>query len=244
MGYDLKVEKGKVRLAEAHTLIRELLEFAVQMEMEVIPVNWMVSGMIPCNDQLLCEIFGEHAQARCLVSRPVVKKTILGGYELPWHSIEREHIQGIVFCHHYELWILNWNVTRGGLLGRYHQMPVAPTARYYYQRFFHQLEAVSPRVLLATIDDFMREPVEIGGEFSESRINIECPWRRSDAAAACDVIKLLSGHCDDLEANDGIGVWPNKDFSKWLNLADKYAQLLGTCLAHPDVTDELPPSQG
>jgi len=75
---------------------------------------------------------------------------------------------------------------------------------------------------------------------AEALINIHCPWRRSDAAAACEVVKLLSRHCDDLEARDSMGVWPDKDFTKWVNLANKYAAAFGAQPVHPDITDDLP----
>jgi hypothetical protein len=239
MGYDLMVTKGNVRLAEVPALIHELLEFAAQMELEVIPVNWMVSGIIPAHDRWLREIFGEKAEAQPLVSRPVFKKTTEDGKELMWHAIDREHVQGIVFSHHYEQWVLTWNVTRGGLLGMYWQIDQA--VKRTTRTFFDPQEATSPTALLATSDDFMNsEPVDVRGEFSEDHINIHCPWRRSDAAAACDVVKLLSRHCDDVEARDSMGVWPDKDFTKWVNLANKYAQAFGTQPVHPDITDDLP----
>lgn len=235
MGYDLKVTKGSVRLAEAPILIRELIEFAAQMELEVIPVNWMVSGIIPDHNRLLLEIFGEKAETHYLVSRPVIKKTAERGKELPWSAIDHEHVQGIVLCHHYEEWILGWNVSRGGLLGRYSQLPGRPV-----ERLFDQGLAVAPKSLLASLDSFINsKPVEIGGEISEDHINIHCPWRRSDAAAACDVVKLLSRHSDGLEARDDMGVWPDKDFTKWVNFANKYADVLGTAPLHPDPTDNL-----
>jgi hypothetical protein len=37
MGYDLT--KGSIRLAEALILIRKVIEFAAQMELEVVPIN-------------------------------------------------------------------------------------------------------------------------------------------------------------------------------------------------------------
>jgi len=236
MGYDLSVTKGSVRLEEVRILIRKLLEFAAQMELEVVPVNWMISGIVSDHQQLLREIFGEKAQeAQPLVSRPIVKKTTESDKELLWYEIVREHVQGIVFCHHYEEWILTWNVSRGGLLGRYHQIPGRPA-----ERFFDQGQAVKPRSLLASLDDFIHSmPVEIGGEIAEDHINIHCPWRRSDAAAACDVVKLLSCHSDGLEAHDDMGVWPDKNFTKWVNFATKYANVLGSRPLYPDPTDNL-----
>jgi hypothetical protein len=236
MGYDLTVLKGHVRLAEAEILIRELLEFAAQMELEVIPVNWMVSGIIPDHNRLLLEIFEEEkGEADHFVSRPVIKKTTERGKELPWYAIDREHVQGLVFCHHYEEWILTWNVSRGGLLGQYCQLPGRPV-----ERFFDQRQAVAPKSLLASLDDFINSnPVEIDGEISEGHINIHCPWRRSDAAAACDAVKLLARHSDGLEARDDMGVWPDKEFTKWVNFANKWAQAVGGSPVHPDPTDDL-----
>lgn len=151
MGFDLTVTKGSVRLAEARILIRELLEFAVQMELEVIPLNLMVSGIIPDHHRLLDEVFEVKSEMHFPVSRPV----------------------------------------------------------------------------------------EIGGEIAEGHINIHCPWRRSDAAAACDVVKLLSRHSDGLEARDDMGVWPDKDFTKWVNFANKWANALGGTSLHPDPTDNV-----
>lgn len=235
MGYDLKVTKGSVRLSEAPILIREMIEFAALMELEVIPVNWIVSGIIPDHNQLLLEIFGEKAEAHYLVSRPVVKKTTEGGKELPWYSINQEHVQGIVFCHPYEEWILTWNVSRGGLLGGYYQIQGKAI-----ERFFDHGQAVKPKSLLASLDNFINsKPIGIGGEIAEDHINIHCPWRRSDAAAACDVVKLLARHSDGLEARDDMGLWPAKDFTKWVNFANKYADVLGTAPLHPDPTDNL-----
>lgn len=239
MGYDLKITQGSVRLAEVPILFRELIEFAAQMEMDVIPVNWMVSGFVPDHCGLLGRIFGENTDAaKPLILRKVVKKTAKHGKGLLRYEINQEHVQGIVFYHHYEEWILTWNVTRGGLLGRYRQAPKATA-----ETFFDPKEAISPRSLLSTSDDFMNiEPQEIHGEFWEDRINIHCPWRRSDAAAACDVVKLLARHSDGLKARDDMGVWPNKDFTKWansINKFNKYAQLLGTAPLHPDPTDNL-----
>ena len=223
-------------MAEAHTLIRELIEFAAQMELEVIPVNWMVSGHISDHQQLLREIFGETAEeAKSLVAREVVKKTVEHGKDVLWYAINRELVQGVVFCHHYEDWILTWNVSRGGLLGRYYHLPGQPG-----NRLFDWNEAVAPSSLLSSLDDFLKsEPVEVGGEISEDHINIHCPWRRSDAVAACDVVKLLARHSDNLEARDDMGVWPNKDFTKWVNLAAKFSETLGTNPLHPDPTDNL-----
>ena len=239
MGYDLKVTKGSVRLAEAPILIRELLEFAAQMELEVIPVNWMVTGIVPNQNRLLREIFGEKAEeAQPLVSRSVLKATAEDGKGLLWHKIDREHIQGIVFCHHYEEWILTWNASRGGLLGCYHQLPERRPD--WGESWFDPGNAIAPKDFLPSIGDFVESnPVEIGGEMSEDHIKIHCPWRRSDAAAACDVVKLLSRHSDNFQARDDMGVWPDKDFTKWVNLANKYAQTLGTCPTHPDALDEL-----
>ena len=131
-----------------------------------------------------------------------------------------------------------WNV-RGGLLGQNHQIPKAAT-----ETFFDQQQATLPKALLATIVDFMNaEPIELCGDFHEGHINIHCPWRRSDAAAPCDVVRLLSRFCDNLEARDDIGVWPDKDFTKWVNFANKYAEMLGTAPLHPDPTDNLQSSE-
>jgi len=44
MGFDLTVPKGYVRLAEVPTLMRERLEFGAKIELDIIPVNWIVSG--------------------------------------------------------------------------------------------------------------------------------------------------------------------------------------------------------
>ncbi len=235
MGYDLTVTNGNVRVAEAQTLIRELIEFAAQMELQVIPINWMVSGRITDHKRLLLEIFGEKAETRYLVSRPVIKKTTEKGNELPWYAIDREHVQGIVYCHHYEEWVLTWNVSRGGLLGQYCQLPGR-----HAERLFVRGRTVASKSLLAPLDKFINfKPVEIYGEISEDYINIHCPWRRSDAAAACDVVKLLSRHSDGLEACDDMGVWPDKDFTKWVNFVNKHANVLGTAPLHPDPTDNL-----
>lgn len=239
MGYDLTVTKGSVRLAEAQILIRDLLEFAAQMELEVIPVNWMVTGIVPDNNRLLREIFGEKVEeAQPLVSRSIFKTTAEDGKELLWRKIDREHVQGIVFCHHYGEWILTWNASRGGLLGCYHQLP---ERRFNWdESWFDSGLAVAAKHLLPSIDNIVgAKPVEIGGEISEGHISIHCPWRRSDAAAACDLAKLLARHSDNFQAQDGVGVWPDKDFTKWANLANKYAQALGACPTHPDATEEL-----
>jgi hypothetical protein len=238
MGFDLTITNGSVRLAEAQNLIYELVEFAAQLELGVIPVNWMVSGIIPDHNRLLLEIFGEEAEAHYLVSRPIIKKTNEHGKELPWYAIDREHVQGIVFCHHYEEWILTWNVSRGGLLGRYHQLSSRRPA--WGESWFDPGKTIAPKDFLPSIGAFVESnPAEIGGEISEDHINIHCPWRRSDAAAACDVVKLLARHSDGLEARDDMGVWPDKDFSKWVNLTDKLAKCLGGRPTHPDPTDEL-----
>jgi hypothetical protein len=238
MGYDLTVTRGNVRLAESQTLIRELLEFAAQMELEIIPINWMISGVIPDMPDSLRAVF-EEASAETmkpLVLRPTVRVAEEhGGGERRWFSIEREHVQGVVFSHHYEEWILTWNVSRDGLLGRYFQIPGKSAERLADQR-----QVVSPKRLLSAFDDFINsEPIKINGEISEDNINIHCPWRRSDAEAACDVVKLLSRHCDDLEARDDMGVWPDKDFTRWVNFANKYAQTFGNDPVHPDPTDDL-----
>jgi hypothetical protein len=229
-------QERKCRLEEAQVFIRELLEFAAQMEFEVIPVNWMVSGIIPNHNRLLREILGEEAEeAQPLVSRPIFKRTIEGGNEMLWYEIDHEHVQGVVLCRHYGEWILTWNVTRGGLLGGYCQVAERET-----RTLFDPQEATSPRSLLSTIGDFVNSaPVEVRGEFGETHINIHCPWRRSDAAAACDVVELLLRHADGLEARDDMGVWPDKDFTKWVNFAHKYAGVLGTAPLHPDPADAL-----
>jgi len=236
MGYDLTVTKGSIRLAEAPILIRELLEFAAQMELEVIPVNWMVSGLIPDHCGLLRRIFGENADvAQPLVSRKAVKKTVKHGKGLLRYEINQEHVQGIVLYHHYEEWILTWNVTRGGLLGRYCQITKAET-----ETLFDPKEAAPAKSLLPTIYDFINLPqIEVHGEFWEDPIYIHCPWRRSDAAAACDVVKILARHSDGLEARDDMGLWPHKNFTKWENFANKYARALGSDPVHPDPTDDL-----
>jgi len=239
MGYDLRVTKGSVRLAEAPILFRELLEFAAQMELEVIPVNWMVTGIVPDQNRLLREVFDEKAEeAQPLVLRSVFKATAENCKELGWHKIDREHVQGIVFCHHYEEWILTWNASRGGLLGCYHQFP--ERCPDWGESWFDSGLAVAAKHLLPSIDNILgAKPVEIGGEIYEGCINIHCPWRRSDVAAAFDVAKLLARHSDNFQAQDEIGVWPDKDFTKWANLANKYAQALGACPTHPDATEEL-----
>ncbi len=236
MGYDLTVKSGNVCLAEAVTLIRELLEFAAQMELEIIPVNWMITGVVPDHQGVLREIFGEKVdEAQLLVSRPVFKKTVEHGKKVLWYAINREHVQGLVVCHHYEEWILTWNVTRGGLLGRYYQISNAPT-----ERFFDPLDASSPISLLSKVDEFVNStPGEVHGEFAEDHLGIHCPWRRGDAAAACDVVKLLARHCDGLEASDDMGVWPNKDFTKWSSFVKKWNAISGFTPIHPDVADEL-----
>lgn len=234
MGYDFTVTKGSVRLAEAPGLTHELLEFAVQLEMEVIPVNWMISGIIPDHERMLRNMFGE-PEAEHLVSRPVIKRTGEVGQELPWYAIDREHVQGIVFCHHYEEWIFTWNVSRGGLLGRYFPIPSKPV-----DRFFDQGQTVAPKSLLASLDAFINsKPIELCGEISEDHINIHCPWRRNDVIAACDLLKSVSSHCDNFNVKDDYGIWPNKDFTKWKNLAGGYADLMGGKPAHPDIADEL-----
>jgi hypothetical protein len=192
--------------------------------------------MVPDHQQLLREIFGEKAdEAQPMVLRTVGRKAAEGGKELLWYEINQEHVQGVVFCHHYEEWILTWNVSRGGLLGRYYRIPRRPV-----KRCFNQRQAVAPKHFLSSLDDFMKSmPVEVGGEISEDRINIHCPWRRSDAAAACDVVTLLSRYSDGLEACDDMGVWPDKDFTKWVNFANKHTEVLGTAPLHPDPTDAL-----
>jgi hypothetical protein len=196
----------------------------------------MVSGNIAGRCQLWNEILGGNAlEMKPLVVREVVKKTVEHGHELGWYDIEREHIQGVIFFHHYEEWILTWNMSRSGLLGRYHHVVERAT-----RTFFDPREAIAPRSLLSRISDFVNsEPVEVSGEFGEDQINIHCPWRRSDVAAACDAVNLLARHADELEACDDMGVWPNKDFTKWVNFANKSADVLGTTPLHPDPTDNL-----
>ena len=239
VGYDFVIRRGNVRLAEVPSLVGDLLRFAAQIELEVIPVNWVVSGTIPDYSRLLRALFEEgEAEGDLLVSRPVVTKTTENGRELLWHAIEREHIQGLVFCHHYEQWVLTWNVSRGGLLGRYWRSnePV----KLERGEFFDSKGATQPDALLESVGEFVSSgPVEVRGEFSEDHIGIHCPWRRSDVAAACDVIRLISNRSDDFEAHDDYGVWPDKDFSKWRNLAGGYAETLGASPVHPDPMDLL-----
>jgi hypothetical protein len=238
MGFDLTITKGSLRLSEARMVIRELIEFATQMELEIIPVNWMVSGMIADMPDVFREMRSDYPDfAEPLVSRPIVKVTEMQGSKQRWFSIENEHVQGLVFCHHYEEWILTWNVSRGGILGKYYHVLENPTPT---RSFFDPQQAISPKQLLPTIDDFLNlEPIEVHGEFGEDHLGIHCPWRQSDAAAACDVVKLLARHSDGLEARDDMGIWPNKDFTKWRNSAEKYAKMLGGEPMHPDALNEL-----
>lgn len=84
MGYDLTVTKGNVRMAEARILIRELLEFAAQLDLEVIPINWMVSGIIADYKKLIFEFFGENVETQYLVSRTIIKKATENAKELQW----------------------------------------------------------------------------------------------------------------------------------------------------------------
>ena len=105
--------------------------------------------------------------------------------------------------------------------------------------------AIAPNDFLDSIGN-LSNPIEVNGEISEDHINIHCPWRRSDAAAACDVV-VAARHCDNLEARDDMGVWPDKDFTKWQNFANKYAQMLGTRPDASGPSDELlagEPNQG
>jgi len=236
MGFDLTITKGNLRLSETRMAIRELIEFAMQMELEVIPVNWMVTGIIHDMPEKLREIFGEAGgqTTKPLVGRPIAKITEECGSKQRWFSIEGEHIQGIIFYHHYEEWILTWNVSRGGLLGSYWLI------RRGAPRLFDQEQAISPKALLEKLDDFINStPTEVQGEFSEEQIRIHCPWRRSDVAAACDLMKMLAHHCNDFSAQDDFGVWPDKDFTKWSNFADKYAKSIGSEPVHPDGFNEL-----
>ena len=237
MGYDFVIRKGNIRLPEATALMGESLRFAERLELEVIPVNWVVSGTIPDYSRLLRPVFGD-ADGDLLVSRPVVRKTTEKDRELLWYAIEREHIQGLILCHHYEQWVLTWNVSRGGVLGRYWQS----TGPVMLERgeFFDSNEATQPGALLESVGEFANSrPVEVRGEFCEDHIRIHCPWRRSDMAAACDLIRLISNHSDNLEAHDDYGVWPGKDFSKCRNLAGGYAETLGASPVHPDPVDLL-----
>ena len=239
MGYDFVIRKGNIRLPEATVLMGESLRLAERLELEVIPVNWVVSGTIPDYSRLLRPLFGEgEAEGDVLVSRPAVMKTTENGRELLWYGIEREHIQGLVLCHHYGQWVLTWNASRGGLLGRYWQSngPV----ELKRGEFIDSKGTTQPGALLESVGELVNSrPVEVRGEFCEDHIGIHCPWRRSDVAAACDVIRLISNHSDGFEAHDDCGVWPDKDFSKWRNPASGYAETLGAGLVHPDPIDLL-----
>lgn len=242
MSYDYFITKGSIRLAEAPVLVSKLLRFAMHMELEVIPVNWLVSGAIvdllalawlKCGD---AESLQERANCR-LVSRPVGGETNSQGLGYAY-GIENEHVQGIVFCHPYAQWVFTWNVSRGGLLAEYYQYDFS--MKLEYNEFFDPRGATQAGALLERIDEVMNaKPVEVRSSFSEEQISILCPWRRSDVAAACDLLGLVAYHSDNFEANDHYGVWPNKDFSRWRNLAGEYAEGLGGSPAHPDPMDLL-----
>jgi hypothetical protein len=107
MGVDFFVEKGNVRLTEAETLVRELLQLAAELELDVIPVNWIVSGEVYNGVEMLDELLGYTAKEHW-VPRPVVRiHTVTDKSGSPItlrrYGIEQELIQGVVFCHPGEL---------------------------------------------------------------------------------------------------------------------------------------------
>jgi len=245
MGYDFTVTKGNVRLAEAHTLIRELLELAWQLELPVIPVNWLVSDTYRSgitSKQFMAMFFGEPP-----IDEPLAAPTAVTGRAAGGGELTPALIQGVVFAKSYRLWHLTWNVSRGGSLGEFHQVSGCLPGESYDPMIWGPSRAwdvVCPRTLLTPIGDpWIRKPAEINGKFEEDcEITLRCPWRRWDAAAACDVLNLLSRHCDDFEVEEeGFGIWPNKDFTRWINFASKWAAFSGFTPVHPDPTEQLPP---
>ncbi len=233
MGFDITVTNGRLRSTEAPAVFRELLEFAVQMELDAVPINWIASGEIP-DYHGLSQTFCKQQELAHPISRSVVRSTYVHSHKLHWFEINREHVQGLILCHYYENWILTWNVSRGGLLAAYSLLSILASPA------FGRTSAVSPVVLLSSLNAFMTsKPIEVHGQFAEDLIHVHCPWRRSDAAAACDALGILARHCDDFTVQDDLGVWPAKDFSKWMNLAAKYAKELGTAPVHPDPGDQL-----
>ena len=224
-------------MAEAQILIRELLEFAAELELAVIPINWLCTGTVDNSRLLLNALFGESTPVY-FISRLKINP-ITNTLEIS----EMEHIQGVVFCHPYADWVITWNALNGGMLGSFYRLgsDVPPDPHGNPNVYFDRTKAVSPKMLLSTYDDFINaEPIKIFGCFSDNgSINIECPWRRSDAATLVDLAKLLSRHCDGIKVYEDMGIWPDKDFTKWVNRGNKWAFVPGATPVYPDPTDEL-----
>ncbi len=222
MGFDISIKKGRVRVEEIPNLMRDLLRFAVALDLDVIPIDWMATGSISDEAEgQLRKIFGE-APVTPDDLHVVRRMTGKGLFE-----IEREHMQGLAICHPYEEWILTWNVTRGGLLAKY-------TSEYKEipdqneRVWFKEDRKRSPQELLDSFDEFIQcPPTLMTGLFCENEVHIHCPWNRNQALNALEAFKILNRHSDGMEVYDGLGVWPNGDFSKAEKFFGKWQEKLG-----------------
>ena len=206
IGLDFTVKRGSLRQGESRLLIAELLSFAKQLEMEVSPINMLLTGMI--SETNLHERLGL-PPVPPLLDRPLADTNTSEGVVTRLFPINQAHVQGVILCHAYEDWCLTWNLNHDGLL-----------ADYGLTHAIEGMEPIAPQAVLSSMEEFFQStPVEVHGEFSEVQINIHCPWRRSDAAAACDALKIVSRHCFDFIVEDECRVWPDKDFARWDNLA-------------------------
>ncbi len=213
MGYDFLITSGRVREAETPSLLRELYQFASLLELKPLPVNWLLTGVI--RDESL----------------PPEVQALLPTRSWPFRSgpVHDERIQGVLIPHPYSTWQVLWNQNRDGLLVCY----AAP-------RPLDDLTPMFSNTPDGSFEEFFHlPPTDMQCEISECPIGLHCPWRRGDVAAACDLLTILSRHCDDFCVDDDYGIWPNKDFSKWENPLEGYREILGGEAVHPDAADEL-----
>ncbi len=233
MGYDFSFS-GSVLCGHEAKLCDELIRFGRSIDLDVVAVNLDLTGTIGGYDLL---DFGDD----CISNTPIkrqwrVTECVEGVMQLRASSVEAEVVQGIVFLHHYEEWIITWNVTQYGRLARYHIKRDPQGAVQHYKDLLPLLdrsrgcwrESILPALPVAYA--------------YEDGCNIHVPWRSSDVEQAVQALRIVQAHCAaDFQVADHDGVWTS-GIGSWRNLVGAYTAIFEDCggrPVHPDPNEIL-----
>jgi hypothetical protein len=227
VGYDF-IFGGSVLRGRETLLLSELARFGRSIDLDVIPVHFELTGTIERFDMMDGDTPKEF-------DSPIQRDWNVIEYpvDIILHqkvAVQREIVQGIGLLHHYECWLIAWNLSHGGRLANYHPKQTSGNLGNDLQEIFPLVGKQDQVAIPSAV------PVSIMWEMC---CTLGVPWRRSDVQLAVDLLRIVQRHCrDDFFVFDDYGVWA-EGIHRWRNLAGTYAEQLGGTTAHPDPAELL-----
>ncbi len=202
--------------------------------MEVVPVHWVLTEKVS-SFRMRFPDEAEWVPNRHPIRREwrVAKQDGSENLQCQWleSAVEKETVQGVVFLHPYEDWVITWNTTLHGRLARY-SMPEKSDRLFQCQTFLESDERGSFNPPFQEFPSPLFLP-----RVNEGECNIHLPWRKSDAMIAFEMLRQVQRYCQpDFCVEDEFEIW-TKGPENWRNPLSSWTRKLDGTPAHPDPHD-------